>query len=77
MGAPASSSSATLLCTSLTAATVDGMVEEAAEAAAAGADIVELRLDYLEAFNPEADLPRLLSGCGLPVIVTFRPDWEG
>ncbi len=69
--------SGTLLCTSLTAKTVDGMLAESQEALAAGADIVEIRLDYIENFNPEADLPRLLETCPLPVIVTFRPTWEG
>ncbi|KAL4546682.1 hypothetical protein Ndes2526B_g01887 [Nannochloris sp. 'desiccata'] len=69
--------SSTLLCTSLTAKTVDGMLAEAQEALAAGADIVEIRLDYLEHFSPETDLPSLLDTCPLPVIVTFRPAWEG
>ncbi len=69
--------SGTLLCTSLTAKTVDGMLAEAQEALAAGADIVEIRLDYLENFSPETDLPTLLESCPLPVIVTFRPTWEG
>ena len=76
-GAPPTPANGTLLCTSLTAATVAGMLAEAQEAAAAGADIVELRLDYLEAFAPENDLPALLEGCPLPAIVTFRPTWEG
>ena len=69
--------SKTLLCTSLTAATVDGMLAEAQEAVAAGADIVELRLDYLENFDAQRDLPPLVTSCPLPVIVTYRPDWEG
>lgn len=69
--------SSTLLCTSLTAATVAGMLSEAQEAVAAGADIVELRIDYLEAFNPETDLRQLLKECPLPSIVTYRPNWEG
>lgn len=67
----------TKLCTSLTAGTVQGMLAEAQEAQQAGADLVELRIDYLEAFSPEADLPVLIKGCGLPVIVTYRPTWEG
>jgi hypothetical protein len=67
----------TKLCTSLTATTVQGMLAEAQEAQRAGADIVELRIDYLESFSPEADLPVLIQKCGLPVIVTYRPTWEG
>ena len=79
-GAPAAAPSGagrTLLCTSQTAPTVEGMLEEAQEALAAGADIAELRLDYLEALDPDADLPRLLQGCPMPAIVTYRPTWEG
>lgn len=67
----------TLLCTSLVASTVEGMLAEAQEAVQNGADIVELRLDYLESFSPEADLPRLLKECPLPAIATYRPVWEG
>ncbi|KAL4425636.1 hypothetical protein ABPG75_009652 [Micractinium tetrahymenae] len=67
----------TLLCTSLVATSVDGMLAEAQEAVANGANIVELRLDYLESFAPETDLPRLVSQCPLPAIATFRPVWEG
>ena len=67
----------THLCTSLVATTVEGMLAEAQEAVANGADIVELRLDYLEGFSPEADLPRLVQQCPLPAIATYRPVWEG
>jgi 3-dehydroquinate dehydratase/shikimate dehydrogenase len=75
--APPARANTCLLCTSLTASTVAGMVAEAAEAAAAGADLVELRLDFLSALAPERDLPVLLAGVKLPAIVTFRPTWEG
>jgi len=71
------SDSKTLLCTSLTASTVSGMLSEAKEAVAASADIVELRLDYLQDFNPEKDLKMLLDNCPLPSVVTYRPHWEG
>jgi 3-dehydroquinate dehydratase/shikimate dehydrogenase len=67
----------THLCTSLVASTVEGMLAEAQEAVSNGADIVELRLDYLEQFSPETDLPRLLKECPLPAIATYRPTWEG
>ena len=74
-GAPAPQR--TQLCTSLVAPTIEGMLAEAQEAVANGADIVELRLDYLEQFSPEEDLARLLQQCPLPAIVTYRPIWEG
>lgn len=76
-GGTAEAASRTHLCTSLVATTVDGMLAEAQEAVANGADIVELRLDYLEDFSPERDLPRLVQQCPLPAIATYRPVWEG
>ena len=41
------------------------------------ADMVELRLDFLEPFQPERDLETLLGSCEMPYIVTYRPIWEG
>lgn len=67
----------TQICTIVTASSVRDAVRECAEAAASGADIVELRLDFLDAFNPQSDLKPLLAACALPVIVTCRPEWEG
>jgi 3-dehydroquinate dehydratase/shikimate dehydrogenase len=80
----------TLLCTSVTAATIPAALAEIKEAAAAGATAIELRLDFLadlmesdaEAGTPDpAPALRTLlaatAGAGLPAIVTFRPAWEG
>lgn len=67
----------TYICSSVTADTVEGQLAEIAEAIAAGVDIVELRLDFLNAFDPQADLKRLMDACTVPYIVTFRPKWEG
>lgn len=67
----------TLLCSSLTASTKQGMIEEAREAKEAGADSVELRLDYLVDFVAGNDLEGLLKAIDLPCIVTYRPLWEG
>uniref|UniRef100_A0A0E0FLP3 Shikimate dehydrogenase n=1 Tax=Oryza nivara TaxID=4536 RepID=A0A0E0FLP3_ORYNI len=68
----------TLLCVPLVARTVEAMRADAAAAAAAGADLVEIRLDFIGSkFRPREDLPRLLRGCPLPAIVTYRPNWEG
>jgi 3-dehydroquinate dehydratase/shikimate dehydrogenase len=44
-----------------------------AEARRLGADLCELRVDYLR----DPDLPRLLGAKPLPVLVTVRPRWEG
>ena len=68
---------ACLLTTSITATTVQAALVELQEAEAAGADVVELRLDFLQGFQPGTDLPALLAGTKLPAIVTYRPNWEG
>ena len=65
------------LTTSITATTVQAALVELREAEAAGADVVELRLDFLQGFQPATDLPALLAGTKLPAIVTYRPNWEG
>ena len=64
----------TLLCVPLVGRTVEEMKIDAAAAAAAGGDLVEIRLDYIEGFRPREDLPRLLHSCPLPVLVTYRFD---
>uniref|UniRef100_A0ACD5VF43 Uncharacterized protein n=2 Tax=Avena sativa TaxID=4498 RepID=A0ACD5VF43_AVESA len=67
----------TLLCVPLVGRTVEEMEIDAAAAAAAGGDLVEIRLDFIEGFSPREDLPRLLRSCPLPALVTYRPNWEG
>jgi len=77
MAAAAPARSACLLTTSITATNVPAALEELREAREAGADVVELRLDCLEAFDAVADLPALLKGTELPVVATLRASWEG
>lgn len=70
----------TLICTIVTADTLEGAFEEIKEAARVQADVIELRADYLTVFDPETDIERLLDACsavGLPAIFTYRPVWEG
>ena len=70
----------TLICTIVTADTMPGALEEIERAAQAGADVIELRADYLTDFEPETDVKRLLDACAavqLPAIFTYRPAWEG
>lgn len=62
----------TLVCAPLVATTVEEMASDMAKAKSLGADLVELRLDFLQHFRPDADLPRLISNRTLPVLVTFR-----
>ncbi|BDA45169.1 3-dehydroquinate dehydratase [Coccomyxa sp. Obi] len=62
--------------------TLDAALIEIREAADIGADVLELRVDFLkdmDLYDPAPSLKRLLEGCeaaGLPAIVTFRPAWE-
>jgi 3-dehydroquinate dehydratase/shikimate dehydrogenase len=58
----------------VTATTVEEL-RRARDAAAATADIVELRLDGLQTVSV-ADIPYVLDGRLRPVIVTCRPTWE-
>ena len=67
----------TKICTSVTAKTVPACLEEIKEAEAAGVDLIELRLDFIEAFDTARDLLPLMQACGVPYIVTYRPVWEG
>lgn len=62
-----------LIGAAVRAETTAGALAEMEEARAAGADLCELRLDYLR----DPDLPRLLAGPRLPVLATLRPAWEG
>lgn len=61
----------------ITATSIDAFLAEIAEAEAAGADIVELRLDFIVGFNTEMHLQQLMAACTKPFIVTYRPIWEG
>ncbi|KFM24903.1 Bifunctional 3-dehydroquinate dehydratase/shikimate dehydrogenase, chloroplastic [Auxenochlorella protothecoides] len=53
------------------------MLLGAREAQAEGADLVEIRLDALTAFDPANDIPRIIAESPLPIIITLRPTWEG
>ena len=69
---PCPGSEMTLLCVPLVARTVEEMVADAAAAAAAGADLVEIRLDFIQEFRSREHLPQLLRGGTLPALVTYR-----
>ncbi|XP_031485763.1 bifunctional 3-dehydroquinate dehydratase/shikimate dehydrogenase, chloroplastic-like isoform X2 [Nymphaea colorata] len=68
---------ATLLCVPLHASSVEQTLYQIDKAKAGGADLVEIRLDLLENFQPHQDLEILLKDKKLPVLVTYRPKWEG
>lgn len=71
-----SGNKATLVAVTVTADTPRQMQARMEAAAKAGADVVELRLDYLREVN-KSEVKELLAGKPCPVIVTIRAAWEG
>ncbi|XP_027353231.1 bifunctional 3-dehydroquinate dehydratase/shikimate dehydrogenase, chloroplastic-like [Abrus precatorius] len=69
--------SPTLVCTPLLGTTITDMLNEMRMAKEIGADLVEIRLDYVRSFNPRPHLETLIKQSPLPTIVTYRPMWEG
>ncbi|KAK6911476.1 Shikimate dehydrogenase substrate binding, N-terminal [Dillenia turbinata] len=67
----------TLICAPLIAESVDRMLIQMRKAKELGADLVEVRVDYLKNFSPSQDLEILIKQCPLPTLITFRPKWEG
>ena len=65
------------LTTSVIAPTVEEALAEIVEAVEGGADIVELRVDFIDGLDAPVDLPKMLAACAVPCIVTYRPTWEG
>eukprot|EP00741_Cyanophora_paradoxa_P024821 tig00000310_g23963.t1 len=63
------------VCVSLTAPTVEECLSQMEEAAAGGADLLELRLDFIKGLD-EPGLKRILEARPRPVIVTNRPTRE-
>ncbi|XP_042512950.1 bifunctional 3-dehydroquinate dehydratase/shikimate dehydrogenase, chloroplastic-like isoform X2 [Macadamia integrifolia] len=66
-----------LICAPIMGKSVDQMLIEIGKAKAGGADLVEVRLDYLNSFNPRQDLKILIKRSPLPTLFTYRPKWEG
>ncbi|KAI5324154.1 hypothetical protein L3X38_033227 [Prunus dulcis] len=67
----------TLVCVPIMAESVGEMVTDMGKAKGLGADLVEIRLDYLKTFNHNEDLRRLVKECPLPTLFSYRPKWEG
>ena len=65
------------LTTSVIAPTVEEALAEIVEAVDGGADIVELRVDFIDGLDAPVDIPKMLAACAVPCIVTYRPTWEG
>ncbi|HYE99551.1 MAG TPA: type I 3-dehydroquinate dehydratase, partial [Planctomycetota bacterium] len=62
-----------MICAVVRAESNEQALADLAEARRLGADLGELRADYLSA----PDLPRILAAKPMPVLVTVRPSWEG
>src|SRR6185503_7352708 len=62
-----------MLCAVVRTETSEAAIASMAEARRAGADLCELRADYLQ----DPDLAKILAAKPLPVLVTVRPTWEG
>ncbi|GLT87405.1 hypothetical protein SLE2022_054910 [Rubroshorea leprosula] len=67
----------TLMCAPVMAESVDQMLVKMRMAKELGADLVEVRLDFLKNFSPRQDLGVLIKQASLPTLFTFRPTWEG
>ncbi|MBX2853330.1 MAG: shikimate dehydrogenase [Phycisphaeraceae bacterium] len=65
----------TKLCVPIMVDSADQALADAHAAKAAGADLVELRLDRFS--DDRIAAAKLVGNCPLPTIVTIRPNWEG
>ncbi|XP_043722523.1 bifunctional 3-dehydroquinate dehydratase/shikimate dehydrogenase, chloroplastic-like isoform X2 [Telopea speciosissima] len=66
-----------MVCVPLMGNSVEEMMSQMGQAKSQGADLVEIRLDYIQNFQPLHDLEILLRDKPLPVIIVYRPKWEG
>ncbi|KAK9146826.1 hypothetical protein Sjap_006729 [Stephania japonica] len=66
-----------LVCAPIMGRSVDEMLADIDKAKAVGADVAEIRVDYLNNFSPNRDLERLIRECSLSSLITYRPKWEG
>lgn len=61
-----------LICAPVMADSIDKMVIETFKAHELGADLVEIRLDWLKDFNPIEDLKTIIKKSPLPTLFTYR-----
>ncbi|KAL4341047.1 hypothetical protein GQ457_08G013650 [Hibiscus cannabinus] len=66
-----------MACAPLMAESVEQMVEEMKQAKAQGAQLVEIRLDHINNFQPHRHLQIILKNKPLPAIIVYRPKWKG
>ncbi|KAA8536928.1 hypothetical protein F0562_029406 [Nyssa sinensis] len=77
MGSLGMLENSTKICAPLMSQSIDQMVSDMYQAKAEGADMVEIRLDCIKNFQPHQDLRILLKNKPLPVLIVYRPKWEG
>ncbi|KAK6232818.1 hypothetical protein SCA6_002891 [Theobroma cacao] len=77
MGGTGMLNNSTMICAPLMAQSVEQMVKDMHQAKAEGAQLVEIRLDYIKNFQPHQDIQIILKNKPLPVIIVYRPKWEG
>ncbi|KAK9137018.1 hypothetical protein Sjap_007612 [Stephania japonica] len=65
------------ICVPVLGESAEQMLVQMDKAKVLGADLVEIRLDYLQSFEPRRDLELLIGRCPLPTVITYRPKWEG
>ncbi|XP_021669581.2 bifunctional 3-dehydroquinate dehydratase/shikimate dehydrogenase, chloroplastic isoform X2 [Hevea brasiliensis] len=53
------------------------MLTQMKKAQELGADLVEIRVDFLKNFSPRQNLEVLIKQSPLPTLITYRPKWEG
>nr|BAI40147.1 dehydroquinate dehydratase/shikimate:NADP oxidoreductase [Diospyros kaki] len=66
-----------MICAPVMAETAEQMLGQMRKAKELGADLVEIRIDYLKSFSPQQHLEVLIKQSPLPTIITYRPTWEG
>ncbi|KAJ6996139.1 bifunctional 3-dehydroquinate dehydratase/shikimate dehydrogenase [Populus alba x Populus x berolinensis] len=77
MGSVGVLTNSVMVCAPLMAESVEQMVIDMHSAKAQGADVVEVRLDCINEFQPSQDLETIIRNKPLPVIIVYRPKWEG
>ncbi|XP_021282921.1 bifunctional 3-dehydroquinate dehydratase/shikimate dehydrogenase, chloroplastic-like isoform X2 [Herrania umbratica] len=72
MGGTGMLNNSTMICALLMAQSVEQMVKDMHQAKAEGAQLVEIRLDYIKNFQPHQDIQIILKNKPLPVIIVYR-----
>lgn len=72
MGRIGFSKNSRMICAPLVAQSVEQILNDMHQAKMQGADVVEIRLDYISDFDPLKDLKLLLDNKPIPVVVVCR-----